>query len=311
MDVLADVLNAARLGATALNELHAHAPWGIRLPEAPLAAFHAVLEGECVVVVNGGEPVRLVAGDVTLLPTGAGHVLASSASVPAKSVVCLSELHPVEPGIVHVPGPGPLTHLMCAGVAYQHDGAHPALSLLPKVVHLTSQDTAAARGLDATLAMLAGELVDDQPGVQTVVDRMVDVVFVQILRAWIAREDGAQSAWLRALRDPIVAGALARIHDEPAHPWSVAELADAVGMSRAAFARRFAELVGEPPLTYVTRWRIDLAARRLRTLDQPVSAVARGVGYTSEYAFSRAFSRARGISPARYRIAAREADVGA
>ena len=119
------------------------------------------------------------------------------------------------------------------------------------------------------------------------VTRLTDVLFVQVLREWLAREDGS-ACWLRALRNPQIAAVIAAMHERPAEPWTLATLAQSVNLSRATLARQFTELVGEPPLTYLTRWRMDLAARRLRETTKPVNVIAHGVGYTSEFAFSRA-----------------------
>jgi len=301
--VLTDVLTVTRLRGTTLDQLVAAAPWGVRLPDAPLAAFHAVAQGTCWLTLPGQPPVQLVPGDVALLPTGASHLLTSSPDTPPRPYAELVAEQPTERtrtgGRLDLPGPGPLTHLFCGGYTYQHDGAHPALSLLPPVVHLPAH-TATESGLPTILAMLATELAGQQPGAPAVIDHLVDVLFVHILRAWAARSDG-RAHWLPALRDPAVAAAMSNMHDEPARAWTVTDLARTASLSRAAFARRFTDLVGEPPLTYLTRWRMDLAARHLRTLDQPIASVARAVGYTSEYAFSRAFHRSRGMPPARYR----------
>lgn len=307
VDVLTDVLTVTRMHGTRLDQLVAASPWAVRLPDSPHAAFHAVAQGTCWLTVPGRPAVQLVAGDVALLPAGASHVLSSSPGIAVRDHADLVAEHGSGRGAIggrlDLPGPGQQVHLLCGGYTYLHDGVHPVLRLLPAVVHLPAH-AGADTGIPPVLAMLATELAEQQPGAQSVVDHLVDVLFVHILRAWDSRE-GEGSHWLRALRDPAVAAALSRMHNEPARPWTVGELASTAGLSRAAFARRFTELVGEPPLAYLTRWRMDLAARRLRLVDQPVAAVARAVGYTSEYAFSRAFNRSRGLPPARYRSQAR------
>ena len=132
---------------------------------------------------------------------------------------------------------------------------------------------------------------------------MIDLLLIHVVRTWSAAGDERPS-WLRALNDPVIAHVIAVLHDRPAEPWTIERLAAEVHLSRATLARRFAELVGEPPLAYLTRWRMDLAARRLRDTTDPVETIARSVGYTSEYAFNRAFSRHRGLPPGRYRRAA-------
>ena len=304
MDVLTDVLAITRVRGTALDQLVAAAPWGVRLPDAPIAAFHAVAQGTCWLTVPGHAAVRLAAGDLALLPTGASHLLTSAPGIVARPYADLVAEQPTgrsrAGGRLDLPGPGPVTHLLCGGYTYQHDSPHPALSLLPPVVHLSAR-AVTGTAIPAMLRLLATELAHQQPGAVTVIDHLVDALFVHILRAWTARPDNTHRHWLPALRDPAIAQAISTIHANPAHPWTVASLARATGLSRATFARRFTDLVGEAPLTYLTRWRMDLAAHQLRTGDQPVTAIARSVGYTSEYAFSRAFRRARGQPPTRYR----------
>lgn len=302
MDVLADVLSVMRVGGTRLDQLVAAAPWAVRLPDADIAAFHVVTQGTCWVTVPGQAPVQLLPGDIALLPRGTRHIISSAPRLKASPYEDLVAQLPVPStgfgGRLELRGVGPETKLMCGGYRYERGGLQ-LLALLPPIVHVPASLTGA--GLAATIPMLAAELLDDEPGGQTVVDRLVDVLFVHILRAWARQDERAH--WLSALRDPYVAAALSAIHEQPARSWTVAELAELAGMSRAVFAKRFSELVGEPPNTYLTRWRMELSARRLRATDDPLSAVARSVGYASEFAFSRAFVRVRGVRPSVYRTA--------
>jgi AraC-like DNA-binding protein len=156
----------------------------------------------------------------------------------------------------------------------------------------------------ATLDLLAAEVSRDEPGQDAVLNRLLDLLLVLALRAWCA-ESATLPAWYRALGDPAIGEALRLLHTDPAHRWTVAELAAKVGLSRAAFAARFATLVGEPPLTYLTGWRMTLAADLLRDTEKTVAAVAREAGYTDSFAFSVAFKRARGVSPSAWRRQAR------
>ena len=200
-------------------------------------------------------------------------------------------------------GPGAATTFVCAGYDYDHDVAQSLLSLLPAVLHVPA-DPVAGSQISAVVSLLAGELGTRDAGARTAVARLIDLLLIHAVRAWSASADGEPPSWLRALRDPVVARALAALHARPDEPWTIESLAAEVHLSRATLARRFTELVGEPPLTYLTRWRMDLAARRLKDTTDPVETIARGVGYTSEYAFNRAFSRHRGQPPGRYRRAA-------
>ena len=152
--------------------------------------------------------------------------------------------------------------------------------------------------------MLGSEIVKDEPGQEAVLDRLLDLLLIAVLRTWFARPDAEAPAWYRANGDPVVGRALRLLHNNPSHPWTVATLAAEIGVSRAALARRFTELVGEPPMTFLTGWRLALAADLLREPDATVGAVARQVGYGSPFALSTAFKRVRGISPQQHRVGA-------
>jgi AraC-like DNA-binding protein len=186
----------------------------------------------------------------------------------------------------------------------------PLLTLLPDVLHIPARQAGTA--LDATLRLLASEISQPQPGAAAVLDRIVDILLVQLLRAWLATDPARARtpSWLSALTDPVAGPALAVLHTQPGRDWTIPSLAAAIGVSRATLARRFPAQVGCTPAAYLTRWRMDLAAVRLRDTDDTVGAVARSLGYTSEYAFSRAFTRDRRIPPGRYRTRSRAAQPG-
>ncbi|GAA4374590.1 AraC family transcriptional regulator [Agromyces bauzanensis] len=306
MDTLTHVLSATRAGGTRLDQLTAAAPWAVRLPDARIAAFHAVTEGTCVLMTAGRTPARLSRGDVALVPSGAEHVIASEVGVAPRryaDVTVGQRDRASLGGRIDLAGSGARARLLCGGYEHRYESAHPALARFPSVVRLPARAVAQS-AIPATLDLLATELRESRQGAQAVISHLVDALFVQILRTW-AEHDGGSVGWLLGIPDAGVAAALAAMHDDPARTWTVAELARAAGYSRTAFAERFAEVVGEPPLTYLTRWRMDIASQRLRDRDEPVFAVAHAVGYASEQAFSRAFRRARGIPPAHYRAEAR------
>jgi AraC-like DNA-binding protein len=154
------------------------------------------------------------------------------------------------------------------------------------------------------IPLLAGEIVKDDPGQEAVLDRLLDLLLIAVLRAWLDRPEAAAPAWYRAQADPIVGRALGLLHHNPAHPWTVATLADEAGVSRATLARRFQDLVGEPPMSFLAGWRIALAADLLREPGSTIGSVAHQVGYSSPFALSAAFKRLRGISPAQHRAVA-------
>ena len=201
-----------------------------------------------------------------------------------------------------IQGPGAGTRMLCAAYDYDHEVAHPLMSQLPPMLYVPAGMPGDDGAVAATLRLLALELGGRPPGSRAAVGRLIDVLLIHVMRAWLRiQEDDATDGWLLALRDPVVARAMNAIHQRPREPWTIESLAREVSVSRATLARRFAHLVGETPPEYLTRWRMDLAAQRLRDTDDTVAAIAAAVGYRSEYSFSRAFTRHRGLAPGRYR----------
>jgi AraC-like DNA-binding protein len=307
MDALAAVLAVVGVRGAVAATLSAAEPWGLTLDAVPGAAFHAVTDGTAWLCLPGRSDTRLMPGDVVLLPTGRAHVLASGPDADTAPFDHLAAEQALAAGDELRLGTGTAqTRILCA--SYHQDPAVtlPLLTLLPDVLHIGSRQAGTA--LDTTLRLLAHEISRPQPGAAAVLNRIVDILFVQLLRAWLDTgppRDHAAS-WLSALTDPIAGPALAVLHTQPGRDWTVDSLAAAVGASRATLARRFPAQVGDTPAAYLTRWRMDLAAVRLRDSDDTVGAIARSLGYTSEYAFNRAFTRARRIPPGRYRAQSRD-----
>lgn len=303
MDALADVLNVSRISGSVLAHVHAHEPWGLDLALPNGAAFHAVTAGSVWLEVDG-EPVRrLMPGDVVLLPTGPRHLLLSAPGVAARryDADLKAELVTAAGDLV-IPGPGSPSRFFCAGFSYDNELAHPLLSLLPPVLHLSPADEGPETPLQSTLRLLMGELSRHQIGSEAAIERLIEVLFVHVIRSWLdTSADSTEPSWLTGLRDAVIARALGLLHSEPERAWTIDELAGAVHVSRSTLVRRFNDLVGEPPGAYLTRWRMELAARLLRESEQSVGRISHLVGYTSEYAFSRAFSKHRGEPPGRYR----------
>ncbi|MEV4127251.1 AraC family transcriptional regulator [Nocardia sp. NPDC049707] len=301
MDVLADVLSATKMGGTVAAVVRATGPWGISFPELPIAAFHYVAAGECWLRRPGHDPLLLSAEDLVLLRAGAGHVMASDSVGSTTEFRELAEQFGGAAVVVDLPGSGPPARILCGGFRFDSHSTHPMLRLPPL---LWLKDVAAqGRDVADVLDMLAAELCDQRPGTLTIVDRLVDVLFVHILRHWSAGRGvpvGGET-WLNALNDEPVAAAVGLMHRYPERPWTVPLLAKEVGVSRATLYRRFTGLVGEPPLTYLTRWRMEIAARKLRESDDSLVAITEMVGYTSEFALAKAFRRHHGMPPGRYR----------
>lgn len=302
MDALSYVLAANRVTGMVAMQLRARGSWGLASDGIDDCAFLIVAQGSCWLRVAGHSPVQLVRGDVVMLPRGSPAALTNSRNgraSPARDL--LAEHPPDEYGVVDLGGNGSAVHLIHGEFTFEHDRAHPVLSLLPPLMHIPAAPAAGTGELGTVVHMLASELTQPRPGSGTVVVHLADILFVHVLRAWLAVHDTPGPSWLAALGDTQIGTALARLHAQPDRPWTIESLAAEAAMSRAAFARRFTRLVGEAPLAYLTVWRLNLAARRLRDTDDPIAAVARQVGYGSEYSFSRAFTRHHGQPPGRYR----------
>ncbi|MGW1912430.1 AraC family transcriptional regulator [Streptomyces sp. NPDC002076] len=302
MDVLSDVVAAMRVGRPHSARTYKYAPWGLRWAHSDEAGFHVVLRGSAWLIPQDGEPVALAPGDVVFLAHGLGHALVSAPGVPTQEVRLLPDgTWSGAPAKEEREG-CPDTVTLCGTYRLDRDRSHRLLAELPEVVHLPAT-VGGHRSLRAAVELLGMELEEQRPGTDAIVTSLLDTLLLYILRAWWEGERAAGRArgWSAALADPAVAAALRAIHAEPARAWTVAELGAAGGLSRAAFARRFTALVGEPPLTYLTWWRMTTAGRLLRSDDLSLRQIADRTGYTSEFAFAKAFKREYGMAPGQYR----------
>ena len=297
MDTLSDLLDRAHARGGAFGRIVLAPPWGVTFDTPLPLAVHAVLGGEAWIAVEG-TVTRLLAGDVALVrgpgASGLGSVRDS------RHVTLESAIERFSTGRREIAFPGEATaELVCGAYQFSGDLFRTLLDTLPAILHLRAGADAAA--LRPLLSLLAEEVAREQPGQQVVLDRFLDLILVTVLRSHYGRPDSGAPLWYHALSDGPVGAALRAIHERPAHDWSVASLAGVAGLSRAAFARRFASLVGEPPLTYLTKWRLSLARQRLRDPSVSLAQVAHEIGYGNEYAFSAAFRRHTGDPPGRWR----------
>jgi AraC-like DNA-binding protein len=304
MDVLADALLAMRTGRARSARTEARAPWAFRSPEFMGTAFHVVLQGACWLLTpsSGTAPLALGPGDVVFLRRGGAHVLADHPASPLREFAPQRDDSASPIGHVRFDGPGAASVLLCR--AYHLDVArpHPLLNELPDVFHLPARP-AQHPELRGLIDLLYHELGDSHPGRDAIVPALVDAMLLYILRAWVEQSvrAGAPSGWAAALMDPAIGKALERVHAEPARRWTVEDLAATASLSRSVFARRFTDLIGHPPLGYLTWWRMTIAGRMLRDSTEPLASVARRVGYSSEFAFAKAFRREFGLAPGQYR----------
>jgi AraC-like DNA-binding protein len=309
VDVFGGLLDGPRArGAFALRVIM-DPPWSVRIEDQAPLSLVSVIKGRAWVTPDNDAPVRLDPGSVAIMRGPEPYSFADDPATPAQVVI-----HPGQ----HCTGPGGEDLAQALDLGVRSWGNNPAgstsmligtyernteigrqlLSVLPRLVVMP------AHTWDSPLlSMLGDEIVKDEPGQEAVLDRLLDLLVVAVLRAWFALHHSEAPGWYRAQRDPVVGRALRMLQNNPEQPWTVATLAADIGVSRAALARRFADVVGEPPMTFLTAWRLALAADLLREPDSTIAAVAQQVGYSSPFALTAAFKRVRGVTPKDHRAA--------
>ncbi|WP_437679236.1 AraC family transcriptional regulator [Sorangium sp. So ce131] len=307
MDALSDVLQTIRLASNLFCRSELSAPWGVRLRGGTHAGFHYVARGGCWLTVEGASApaAALSEGDLVLLPRGHAHALRDRAESPVRSLEALFSEARGDDGVVRSGGGGPTTTVLSGCFTVEDRSTNPLLASLPPLIRITPDEGRAVPWLEQNLQFIAAESASSRPGSHVVLTRIADVVFVQALRAFIERLPHDAGGFLRALREPHIGQALGLMHQQLEHPWTVETLASKCGLSRSAFAERFKQIVGEPPLGYLTRRRMERATELLRT-GSTLADVARRTGYSSEAAFSHAFRQWAGTPPGAYRKAQRD-----
>ncbi len=303
MDVLTDVLRTVRMRNVLHGRLELTAPWGARLEAIGHPFFYVISRGACWFEVEGiVDPFRIDGGDFVLLTRGQAHVARDAPRTRAIPLTRILETRPKDgTDLLTYGGGGALTSMVCGHFVLEAGGWNPLLESLPPVIHVRGEDVAAVQWLDATLRFVTSEAAAGRPGSTAVLSCLADILFIQAARAHLTRPGNGAPNWLRALVDPQIGRALVLLHERLAFPWTVEGLAASVSMSRSAFAARFAQLVGEPPLQYLTRWRMQKASAFLSEGEARLAEVAQKVGYAGEAALSRAFKRWVGIAPGVYR----------
>jgi AraC-like DNA-binding protein len=317
VDVLSDVLRAVRLTGAVYFDLDLSSPWVVEAPPSreiagrvmPGAAmvieYHLIAEGSGWGHAVGHEPIRLREGDVILFPQGDAHVLSSAPGLRDRpdlsKFVRPSPSRPLP--IVYQFGGGGAerARIVCCFLGCDERPYNPLLGALPATIHLAAGDSGSRSGwLGSLLRIAANESGNASPGNQNVLVRLSELMFVEAIRRYIETLPPGETGWLAGLRDPAIGEALGAMHAAPAEPWTVERLARSVGVSRSILAERFTELVGQPPMQYLALWRMQLASRLLAGGCRVAEAAA-SAGYESEAAFSRAFKKRMGCSPAAWR----------
>jgi AraC-like DNA-binding protein len=317
VDPITDIFKTMHVAAVVHSRLEATAPWGLmrsaselegkavnsdgkKISPLQLAHFGMVSRGNCWLAVEGiRDPMPLTGGDCFLLAPGISYSLRDNTHTRTKS---FCEVAPKErTNVIRYGGGGAPTTIISGFLSFEALSLKPITQLLPSLI-LIKADQARTFALHTTLQLLAGEMAEQAPGSEVVVNRLAEVLFIQAIRAHIA--SGAESCkrgWLRAIFDPQIGAALTSIHNNVNSPWTVESLAEAAGMSRSAFAERFKGLLGQTPLEYVTEWRMQKAVQLLQQRDKKLVDVAQSIGYESDAAFSKAFKRVVGLTPGEYR----------
>jgi AraC-like DNA-binding protein len=303
-DVLADVLDSLKLRGRFFCRCELSAPWALGFAAGVFAHFHVIEHGNCCLQLQGeADTVALEEGDLLLvIPRGHGYQLSDDPRTPP---IQLTEIVGNSQGglravIRHGAG-GPATNLICGAFEFQGPQAEASLAVFPHWIRVPKRERHANEWLNATVGFLRRETRDPGMGSETIITRLIDVMFVEAIRTWLKEQPEGSAGWLGALRDPSIGTALGLIHKTPEKQWTVPSLAAQVGMSRSRFAARFAALVGKSPMSYLKHWRLQLAAKLLQNKTLALSSIAEQVGYESIPAFSRVFKREFGVAPGQYR----------
>lgn len=302
MDVLSDILRSVRLGGGVYFRCEFSAPWGMDIKPTPVAEFHVIVRGNCWLRMPGlSDPIPLQGGDLVAFPRGDAHSLVDApegVALPAEEILQGQNLDHYGP--VTYGGNGLPATVLCGYFQFDRDRPHPLVAALPPLIHIRGSDGYNFAWLQTALNFMIHETKAARPGAEAVVNRLAEVLFVQMVRAYIEQSD-APPGMLAAIADKQIAAALQLMHQTPQHPWALAILAQRVGMSRSAFAARFNRLVGQTPMQYLTFWRMQKAQELLQDKGLSTAAIAERVGYQSDAAFSRVFKKAIGMGPGAFR----------
>jgi AraC-like DNA-binding protein len=303
MDILAQVLDRIRLSGTLLFHFELGHPWHLELPARPYALFHYLSQGSATLALGQGEKIQMTEGDFVVITRGEPHVFYSDRRAKPLRIMDIDRSSPRVAFVRHGVGAKPLSVMICGNFIVSRPMFGGVLELLPPVLLL--KPTADRGWLEAILRRLMSESALERPGQRVALSRLTEVLFVEVLRHWIASLSPGQGGWLGAISDPHVGPALKFIHENPELPWSLSDLGQRVGLGRSVFSARFTKLVGQSMHRYVIERRMAEAAFLLETSDESIARIASRVGYETAAAFSKLFLRHHGLSPGRYRTSRR------
>ncbi|MEX2124779.1 MAG: AraC family transcriptional regulator [Woeseia sp.] len=314
MDALSAALGSVRMTGAIFYHAVCTAPWGFSVPPIQrvsqrlspgterLIGYHLVTEGQALVRFGDGAEVNLTAGDIMIVPHGDGHAVTNgSPPTLVDSAATLGNFLAGDLNTMRLGGGGDLTHFICGYFGCERHAERLFLAGLPQYIRMGVRGDSAGAWLETSIRHLVLEMEAGRPGRSALLSKMAEALFIETLRRYMEQLPAGQTGWLAGARDPVVGATLALLHRRSCEPWTVAGLAAEVGASRSILTERFSRLLGEPPLHYLARWRLQLAARLLQSSRKTLVQVAADVGYESEAAFNRAFKREFGLPPGRYR----------
>ena len=307
MDILAQVLDRVRLGGTLLFHFELGHPWHLELPARPYALFHYLSRGSATLALEQGQEIQMTEGDFVVITRGDPHVFYSDRQAKPLRIIDIDRSSPRLGVARHGSRAKPLSTMICGNFTVARPLFGSVLEQLPPVLLL--KPTADGGWLEAILRRMVTESALERPGQGVALSRLTEVLFVEVLRSWIASLGPGQGGWLGAISDPHIGPALKLIHENPERPWTLSDLGHRVGLGRSVFSARFTRLVGRSMHRYVIERRMAEAAFLLETSDEPIARIAGRVGYETAAAFSKLFHRHLGLSPGRYR-ADRRSDSG-
>jgi AraC-like DNA-binding protein len=315
MDAFSEILSGVKLNGAVFFNAEFSAPWGFSAPAsdrmaaelapgAPhLVLYHLVIEGGAFVELPDGQSLELMPGDIVIFPHGDPHHMSSGkdARRPFPNYGIAAKIKSRDLSPLQTGGGGEISRFVCGYMTCEPYLSRPILSGLPPVFKVNIRTDRSGHWLENSILHLVEEAASGRVGSEAMLAKLSEALFVDTLRRYVADLPEQQTGWLTGARDPIVGKSLGLMHSRIAHPWTIADLADQVGISRSALVERFTRYLSEPPMTYLTRWRLQMAARSLEKTSRGVADIAADVGYESEAAFNRAFKRQFGQPPGRYR----------
>lgn len=310
MDALTDILRSMHLSGGIYFRCELSAPWGMDIGQTPVAEFHVITRGSCWIKIAGEDvPICLNAGDLILFPHGHAHLLLdalTTKAIPPAEMIGDMTIENYGP-VIYGNGDNP-ANILCGYFEFDRKVPSPLLAAMPSFIHIKGTDATEFSWLQTTINFISYEIRNTRPGTAAVVNRLVEVLFTQIIRAYIANIETPPGV-LGAIADPKLGLALNAMHQHPEHLWSVDMLAQQAGMSRTAFAQRFQAIAKQTPMHYLTMWRMQKAKEMLASSNMSMLAIAEKVGYQSEASFGKAFKSCMGVSPGTCRRKSSSASV--